>query len=53
MYQQLLTWDKRIYKHFYFTGHDNYFDIIAENCKVEKISRLIYSNLKNYGQHKQ
>ena len=29
--------DKKIYKHFHFSGHDNYFDIIAEEYTVEKI----------------
>lgn len=37
IYTEWLNWDKRTYKHFHFSGHDNYFDIIAENYTVEKI----------------
>ncbi len=36
-YKEWLTWDKSEYKHFHYPGHDNYFDIIAEDYKVEKV----------------
>ncbi|AMP98773.1 hypothetical protein AY601_1864 [Pedobacter cryoconitis] len=44
-YKEWLSWDERIYKHFHFSGHDNYFDIIAENYKVEKILK---KDIKHY-----
>lgn len=35
-YPEWKDWDKRIYKHFLVTGHDNYYEIIATGFDEEK-----------------
>ncbi|WP_316771527.1 hypothetical protein [Pedobacter frigiditerrae] len=36
-YNNWTKWKDKNYRHFHCKGHDNYFDIIAENYKVEKV----------------
>ncbi|AZA98285.1 hypothetical protein EG359_01110 [Chryseobacterium joostei] len=38
-YDNWTGWKDKIYHHFHFAGHNNYFDIIAESYKVEKIPK--------------
>ena len=33
-YPDWLAWDKRVYHHFVFSGHDNYVQIIAERFEA-------------------
>lgn len=52
VYKEWLDWDKRTYKHLHFSGHDNYFDIIAENYIVKKALKTDISITTNYGLNK-
>ncbi len=35
-YDSYTRWKDKEYKHYLIRGHDNYFEIIVEDCKVEK-----------------
>lgn len=37
-YDNWTKWKDKSYKHYHFSGHDNYFDVIAEDFMVEKIA---------------
>ncbi len=36
-YPEWKNWDKRKYRHFVVSGHDNYYDIIATDFEEQKI----------------
>jgi hypothetical protein len=38
-YDNWTRWKDREYKHYLVRGHDNYFEVIAENFFVEKVSK--------------
>lgn len=38
-YPQWLSWDRKTYRHYVVSGHDNYFDIIASEFTEEIIQR--------------
>jgi hypothetical protein len=38
-YDNWTKWKNKKYKHYLVRGHDNYFEIVAENFTVEKVDR--------------